>query len=134
MKEPVAILLFVVVIFLGWEQPFEARYQTLKALDRNIQALASLRLPVPANNGSSADGLAIPDLNIPLPANNGSSADGLALPDLNAPPENVPPGPDSSGDKDDNPPSWMWRKGKLDSRQQGVDRTGIHTYEPLLRN
>lgn len=29
--------------------------------------------------------------------------------------------------------SWMWEKSKLDStKQSGVDRSGVHTHEPLL--
>jgi len=114
MKEPLAILLFAAVIYLGWEQPFGDRYEAFQHNIQALQALSALRPTIPANKGSSTDDLAVPD--------------------LNAPPENVPPEPDSSGGKNDVPSSWMWQKGKLDSRQQGVDRSSVHTVEPLMRN
>ena len=44
----------------------------------------------------------------------------------------VPAAPSSSGRKDS---SWMWGKGSLDNpRQNGVDRGGVHTSEPMLLN
>ncbi len=31
--------------------------------------------------------------------------------------------------------SWMWQRGTLDStKQSGVDRSGVHTVEPRVRN
>jgi hypothetical protein len=46
-----------------------------------------------------------------------------------APPEPVAvPQPAPVADK-----SWMWKKSTLDStKQSGVDRSGVHTFEPMV--
>ena len=40
------------------------------------------------------------------------------------------PAPAPGGDK-----SWMWQRSTLDSNKQaGVDRDGVHTFEPMMKN
>src|SRR5579871_4145876 len=102
MKEPVAILVFAMVVFLGWEHPYEERYNNFQ---RNYQVLTSLgRMTAPGNNGSTPDALTDFDQN-PAP-------DKVTTQSPEAAPAPV---------KTDSPGSWMWEKGKLDSsKQSGV--------------
>jgi hypothetical protein len=66
-------------------------------------------------------------------ATNALAKTGLIAPGkwaTSAPTPAVQPAPETSTSK-----TWMWEKSTLDSKKQsGVDRAGVHTSEPMLRN
>jgi len=94
MKELAAILLGVVLVAAGWNQPYRDHYLFLAG------TLAKAGISLPTKSVANVNS-------------------GQVVSTTQAP-------------QTDN--SWMWRKGSLDSaKQSGVDRSGVHTFEPMLK-
>jgi hypothetical protein len=111
MKVMVATAMLTLLIAVGWDRPYDQQFAAFRAV--YDQLLMKLK-PQP-------EAITIP---MPTPAPEATAVDTTPTPPFDPPP--------TSSAKNN---SWMWNKGVLDNpRQSGVDRSGVHTSEPLLQS
>ena len=116
MKVMVATAALTLLILMGWDRPYQEQFAAFNvAYDQWLVKLRTPQMP---------DVATIP---VPTPQPDPIPVDTAPVP----PPPPLPPS--IAGGKDN---SWMWNKGgALDNpRQDGVDRAGVHTFEPMLQN
>jgi hypothetical protein len=113
MKVMVATAFLTLLIAVGWNRSYDEQFAAINTAYGDL--LTKLQpQPPPAS---------VEPIPVPTPAPEQSTVYTQLSP--------VAPPPASSGRNS----SWMWNKSLLDNpRQSGVDRDGVHTFEPLMRN
>ena len=117
MKVMVATAALTLLILMGWDRPYQEQFAAFSA------AYGQTLQRISAQQPQTGDVATIP---LPTPQPDPIPVDTGPVPA-------VPQPHPIAGGKDN---SWMWTKGgTLDNpRQDGVDRAGVHTFEPMLQN